>query len=154
MWTFIIAGAVYLIGVGVVLVLRPAFMFTPDGNWKEFGIGQRDDRYTPFPFWLFCLTWGLVSYTLVLLLRPFFTSTDDYEPVNMPRNNTRLNNRPNNRPNNRRKPEPEPEVELEDGGEGEEGVELPKGYYVLNKKATKLSGVPKYVYLGPEEPAD
>jgi hypothetical protein len=31
-----------------------------------------------------------------------------------------------------------------------EAVELPKGYYVLNKKATKLSGVPKYVYLGPE----
>jgi hypothetical protein len=34
------------------------------------------------------------------------------------------------------------------------GVELPKGYYVLNKKATRLSGVPKYVYLGPEEPQE
>jgi len=31
-------------------------------------------------------------------------------------------------------------------------VELPKGYYVLNNKATKLSGVPKYVYLGEENP--
>jgi hypothetical protein len=31
--------------------------------------------------------------------------------------------------------------------------DLPKGYYVLNKKATKLSGVPKYVYLGSEEPS-
>ena len=33
-------------------------------------------------------------------------------------------------------------------------VTLPKGYYVLNKKATKLSGVPKYVYLGAEEPSE
>jgi hypothetical protein len=151
MWTFIIAGAVYLIGVGVVLVLRPAFMFTPDGNWKEFGIGQRDDRYTPFPFWLFCLTWALLSYILILVLRPFFTDSNDYENVNVPR----VNNRQNNRSNNRRKPVVvEPEIEGEGEGEdvGENAVELPKGYYVLNKKATKLSGVPKYVYLGPEEP--
>jgi hypothetical protein len=31
-------------------------------------------------------------------------------------------------------------------------VELPKGYYVLNNKATRLAGVPKYVYLGEEMP--
>jgi hypothetical protein len=151
MWTFIIAGALYLIGVGVVLVLRPAFMFTPDGNWKEFGIGQRDDRYTPFPFWLFCLTWALLSYVLVLLLRPVFMSSTEDIPVN---NTTKLNNRPNNRRNNnRRKVIEEPEPELEVDAEADSAVELPKGYYVLNKKATKLSGVPKYVYLGPEEPA-
>ena len=154
MWTFIIAGAVYLIGVGVVLVLRPAFMFTPDGNWKEFGIGQRDDRYTPFPFWLFCLTWALVSYVLVLLLRPLIDTGDAIEVVN-----TRVNNkRVNNRSNNRRRYVEEPPADLETGLEGDaaadEGVELPKGYYVLNKKATKLSGVPKYVYLGPEEPTE
>jgi hypothetical protein len=156
MWTFIIAGAVYLIGVGVVLVLRPAFMFTPDGNWKEFGIGQRDDRYTPFPFWLFCLTWALLSYVLVLLLKPLIVPQENtFEVVNTPRVNNR---RGNNRPNNRRKVIEEPpadiEPELEGDAGAEEGVELPKGYYVLNKKATKLSGVPKYVYLGPEEPAD
>lgn len=156
MWTFIIAGAVYLIGVGVVLVLRPAFMFTPDGNWKEFGIGQRDDRYTPFPFWLFCLTWALLSYVLVLLLKPLIVPQENtFEVVNTPRVNNR---RGNNRPNNRRKVIEEPpadiEPELEGDAGAEEGVELPKGYYVLNKKATKLSGVPKYVYLGPEEPAN
>lgn len=153
MWTFIIAGALYLIGVGVVLVLRPAFMFTPDGNWKEFGIGQREDRYTPFPFWLFCLTWALLSYVLVLLLRPLFMASGEEDiPVN---NTTKANNRPSVRRNNNRRKiiqEPEPELEVEDMPD--EGVELPKGYYVLNKKATKLSGVPKYVYLGPEEPSE
>jgi hypothetical protein len=150
MWTFIIAGALYLIGVGVVLVLRPAFMFTPDGNWKEFGIGQREDRYTPFPFWLFCLTWALVSYVLVLLLKPLLLSSEEDIPEN---NSGKVNNRPSvRRNNNRRKVIQEPELEVEDMPD--EGVELPKGYYVLNKKATKLSGVPKYVYLGPEEPAE
>jgi hypothetical protein len=126
-------------------------MFTPDGNWKEFGIGQREDRYTPFPFWLFCLTWALLSYVIVLLLRPFFMSPTEDIPVN---NTPKPNNRSNNRRNNRRKVLEEPEPELEVGDMPEEGVELPKGYYVLNKKATKLSGVPKYVYLGPEEPSE
>ena len=36
--------------------------------------------------------------------------------------------------------------------EDDGAVELPKGYYMLNKKATKLAGVPKYVYLGTEPP--
>ena len=38
--------------------------------------------------------------------------------------------------------------------DSDSAVELPKGYYVLNKKATRLSGVPKYVYLGPTEPSE
>jgi hypothetical protein len=29
---------------------------------------------------------------------------------------------------------------------------LPKGYYVLNKKASRLAGTPKYVFMGEEEP--
>ena len=128
MWAFIIAGAVYLIGVAAVLVLRPSFMFTPDGNWKEFGIGKREDRYTPFPFWMFCLTWALVAYVIVVMLMP----------------SEAQNSKGRNVANS------EFEQNIYNGGP----VELPKGYYVLNKKATKLSGVPKYVYLGPEEPSD
>jgi hypothetical protein len=115
MLTFIISGVVYLVGVAIILVIRPSYMFTPDGNWKEFGIGKSEDRYTPFPFWLFCIVWALVSYVLVISLTPSSQKMAD-------------------------KP-------MYDSGEA---VELPKGYYVLNKKATKLSGVPKYVYLGPE----
>jgi len=128
MWAFIIAGAVYLIGVAAVLVLRPSFMFTPDGNWKEFGIGKHEARYTPFPFWMFCLTWALVAYVIVVMLMP----------------SEAQNSKGRNVQNS------EFEENIYNGGP----VELPKGYYVLNKKATKLSGVPKYVYLGPEEPSD
>jgi hypothetical protein len=71
MWIFIISGILYLVGIAIVLILKPSYMFTPDGHWKEFGIGQREDRYTPFPFWLFCLVWALVAYFLVLFICTF-----------------------------------------------------------------------------------
>jgi len=103
-------------------------MFTPDGGWKEFGIGKNEDHYTPFPFWLFCIVLALVTYVIVVMLVPSSASSLV--------NNTRSRN------NNLRVNSPL-----------DEAVELPKGYYVLNKKATKLAGVPKYVYLGAEEPS-
>jgi hypothetical protein len=125
MLPFIISGVVYLVGVGIVLVVRPSFMFTPDGGWKEFGIGKNEDHYTPFPFWLFCIVMALVTYVIVVMLVPASSS---------------FNNSRNRNTNVRANPV------------FDEPVELPKGYYVLNKKATKLAGVPKYVYLGAEEP--
>lgn len=125
-------------------------MFTPDGNWKEFGIGQREDRYTPFPFWLFCLVWALIAYVSVLLVYSYILPSEETIYENNLRTNRYKNKNINRRPKYQA-PMLEDDMDvLEDGLE--EAVELPKGYYVLNKKATKLSGVPKYVYLGPEEP--
>lgn len=98
-------------------------MFTPDGRWKEFGIGKGTEKYTTFPFWMFCLVWAFISFSLILFL----------EPTSHPVGNV--------------------SVHLNESVEPQT-VELPKGYYVLNKKATTLSGVPKYVYLGPEEPSN
>ena len=92
-------------------------MFTPDGEWKEFGIGKGNDTYTTFPFWMFCIVWAFISYGIVLAFQP-------KQLANIP--NAAIPTSP---------------------------VELPKGYYALNKKATALSGVHKYVYLGPEEPS-
>ena len=142
MWTFVIAGIVYLTGVGALLMIRPSYMFTPDGDWKEFGIGQNDDRYTPFPFWLFCLVWSIVSYIVVMLivegLAPGLGAQPQAAQASVPT--------PKNRNNRNVIPE-----EYDDANAGE-AVQLPRGYYVLNKKATKLSGVPKYVYLGEQEP--
>jgi hypothetical protein len=31
-------------------------------------------------------------------------------------------------------------------------IELAPGYYMLNETSTARNGVPRYVYLGPEEP--
>ena len=148
--TFSIAGSLYLVGVGIVLFMKPSYMFTPDGDWKEFGIGQNEDRYSPFPFWLFCLVWALVAYFLVVLMEPTIFGQVERN-MNMPlaavaaaaaaynnssvRGNARMNRYAND-------------------SDSDGAVELPKGYYVLNKKATRLSGVPKYVYLGPQEPQE
>ena len=151
MWTFMIAGIVYLIGIAVILITKPSLMFTPDGDWKEFGIGQLDTRYTPFPFWMFCLVWAMISYVLVLLFEPIVTKRNSNSNFNLSVNEIPSTNKRVNRKNNY-----SDQSVLEVGNDelDLEAVELPKGYYVLNKKATKLSGVPKYVYLGPEQPSD
>lgn len=146
-----IAGIVYLIGIAVILITKPSLMFTPDGDWKEFGIGQLDTRYTPFPFWMFCLVWAMISYVLVLLFEPIVTKRNSNSNFNLSVNEIPSTNKRVNRKNNY-----SDQSVLEVGNDelDLEAVELPKGYYVLNKKATKLSGVPKYVYLGPEQPSD
>jgi len=147
MWCFIFSGALYLVGVAVILVLRPTMMFTPDGNWKEFGIGQREDRYTPFPFWLFCLVWAVVAYVIVLLVAQLLGEREG-EGANANANmNAKKGVRNTKVSKNNAAALNYDEVDIEN-----EGAELPKGYYVLNRKATKLSGVPKYIYLGPENP--
>ena len=65
------SGLLYLIGVGIVLAIKPSFMFTSDGGWKEFGIGRNPERFTWFPFWLFTLVWALISFFLVQLIASF-----------------------------------------------------------------------------------
>jgi len=145
MWAFIISGALYLVGVAVALVVKPSFMFAPDGAWKEFGIGQDPKRYTSFPFWLFCLVWAVLSYVIVLTFIPLFvdmneindTTQEDPSNVYWAKNNLRKSKK---------------NVEDSDLIFDDEVQGLPKGYYVLNKKASRLAGAPKYVYLGEEEP--
>lgn len=62
-----LAILLYSIGLGIVLHFRPALMFHANGSWKEFGY-QRDARHTLFPFWLFAVTWAIVSYALAAVL--------------------------------------------------------------------------------------
>jgi hypothetical protein len=142
MWTFIYAGALYLVGVAIILVVKPKFMFTPDGNWKEFGIGQNDARYTVFPFWLFCIVWALVSYAIIAMIVPRESSQPPDE-LSYPQRNS------NRRQKNTTYFPEEDELVFDDDIEE---PKLKKGYYMLNRKASKIAGVPKYVYLGEEEP--
>ena len=159
MWTFIVAGALYLIGVAIVLVLKPEFMFTPDGNWKEFGIGKNKARYTPFPFWLFCLICAVVAYIIILLLLPFVVDVAEIEKANASNasNSSRQANAGNARnvKNNNRARKNNAELEMNSSLEFDDeifGENPQKGYYVLNRKASKIAGAPKYVYIGEEEP--
>ena len=127
----IVAGLLYLTGIAVVLVLKPQYMFREDGRWKEFGIGRDPKNFTYIPFWLFSIIWAVISYVLVALLEEAFFGEPSYQEE-MPISRNR--NRPSNKRNN------------------SSNVELTPGYYMLNESSTGRTGVPRYVYLGPEEP--
>lgn len=127
----IFSGVLYLVGVATVLMLRPTLMFTPDGIWKEFGIGRSPDTHTWMPFWLFCILWALVSYISVVLLADagflpgLWVSHVEVES---------------------------PAGKIKTANTGAKG---PKpGYYMLNTEGTGVEGVPKYIYLGPAAPGE
>jgi hypothetical protein len=141
------SGLLYLAGVSIILYFKPELMFTPDGEWKEFGLGRNRERYTWLPFWLFTVLWAIMSYLIVLTLSIPSSDTLSVLPVNTH------------------------EVEAE--GEGDvlepENVslkslssslkkkpanagEMKKGYYILDANETARRGIPKYIYLGPEAP--
>ena len=64
----------YSAGLAAVLYLRPTVMFNENGTWKEFGY-QRDSRHTLFPFWLFVITWAIVSYVLSMAVSSYLSAS-------------------------------------------------------------------------------
>ncbi len=63
----------YILGMAVVLYLRPAIMFKPSGVWKEFGVGTTEG-FTVFPFWMFSIVWAVASYAIVTVSSVFVSS--------------------------------------------------------------------------------
>lgn len=131
----IVSGIIYLIGVAVILALKPQLMFKDDGVWKEFGIGRNTETHTWFPFWLFVILWALFSYIVTIIFIPGVSIP--YVETNIRnQNSVRNQNVQNRRKNKNNSAEISPK-------------ELTPGYYVLNKEGSK-DGVPRYVYLGAE----
>ena len=126
----VIAGLLYLTGVAVLLMLKPQFMFREDGRWKEFGIGRDPANFTHFPFWLFTIIWAVLTYVIVVFVEDMYNPYSNIPEV-IPRNRN-TNSVRNVKAN--------------------AVQELVPGYYMLNEGATGRNGVPRYVYLGPEEP--
>ena len=132
-----VAGLLYLTGIAIVVLIKPQFMFRDDGRWKEFGIGRDPAYFTHFPFWLFAVVWSILAYVIVVFLEDALYPTYTDEVVEPVVKNTRSRNLRNN--------QQVPSVNKE---------ELVPGYYMLNEGATGRNGVPRYVYLGPEEPGE
>jgi hypothetical protein len=42
-------------------------MFDEDGAWKEFSL-TLDEKHTWFPFWLFCILWAILCYSIISYL--------------------------------------------------------------------------------------
>ena len=126
----IVAGLVYLTGIAIVVLIKPQFMFRDDGRWKEFGIGRDPANFTHFPFWLFAIIWSVLAYVIVVFMEDaLYPNYSTEEVVPLVKNNTKSRNAA---PVN--------------------SQELVPGYYMLNEGATGRNGVPRYVYIGPEEP--
>ena len=136
MRTLLLSAILYLVGVSIVLLLRPKFMFNQDGTWKEFG--TTSSEHSMMPFWLFCILWAVFSYLLVLLVVGEFrvsaaatavalaaSSPDNSDdgPVPLP-----VKTRPKKKSNGELKP----------------------GYYVLEQDK---GSTPKYVYYGNSPPS-
>ena len=129
----IVAGLVYLTGIAVLLLIKPKFMFREDGRWKEFGIGRDPENFTYCPFWLFTILWAMISYIVILFIEePSVQSLAQPQAlVQQPMANV---------------------SRVRNTGVANAVQELVPGYYMLNEGGTGRNGVPRYVYLGPEEP--
>lgn len=127
----IFSGVLYLVGVAIVLMMRPELMFTQDGIWKEFGIGRNPETHTWMPFWLFCILWALLSYIMTVMFADWGLLPGlwvSHVEVDAPAPRVKGANVINKGP----KP----------------------GYYMLNTEGTGVEGVPKYIYLGPAAPGE
>lgn len=141
------SGLVYLVGISVIIVLKPTLMFSEDGNWKEFGLGRNKQKYTWMPFWLFAILWSIISYIIILVIASstglggvknnidLNIATEIIEPENV----SMKAMVPNSTLNISKKKPLSQET-------------MKSGYYILDTNETMKKGIPKYIYLGPEAP--
>ena len=147
MTLLIYAGLLYLIGISSILILKPELMFSKDGSWKEFGLGRNKHKHTWLPFWLFAISWAIISYIIVLIIAsitglagvsnnidvPIQNNSIEPENISMKSMSPVLSNNLS-----RKKPT--------------SSNDMKSGYYILDANETMKQGIPKYIYLGPEAP--
>jgi len=139
------AGLLYLLGISIVLMIKPLLMFSEKGIWKEFGIGRPSATHTWLPFWLFSMIWAILSYLIVLLIASHTGLAGVHTPTDLPITTETL----------------EPESVSRKAMTTSHSVSKKKtiapsdmkaGYYMLDMNETAKRGVPKYIYVGPEAP--
>ena len=133
------AIGIYILGIAVVLFIRPTSMFRAGGTWKEFGLST-EGNYTVFPFWMFSLVWAVASFAVANMVQIFFAST----AIRSLPSNTENNNFM--QPISSVPPAPMPPAPMA-AATGNTG-RVP-GYYILE---SALQGQPRYVYWGTEPP--
>ena len=149
MYLLISSGILYLIGISIVLMLKPELMFAADGKWKEFGIGRPKDKYTWLPFWLFAIMWAIISYIIVLVIASHTQLGSNNDVVENQASVVPANDviTPENITTKSLAPTP-----LTNSKKKITTQNMKEGYYILNEAETMKKGVPKYIYLGPEAP--
>ncbi len=49
---------------GIIVMIKPAFLYNKDGSIREFGIGYKNK--TILPIWLLSIILGIISYLIVM----------------------------------------------------------------------------------------
>lgn len=134
----IYAGLLYLLGISIVLMIKPQLMFSEKGIWKEFGVGRPSATYTWLPFWLFSMIWAILSYLIVLLIASHTGLAGVHTPTDVSVTTETL----------------DPEYVSRKAFSKKKIVpsDMKDGYYMLDMNETAKRGVPKYIYVGPEAP--
>jgi len=145
MTLLIYAGLFYLIGISVVLILKPELMFAKDGSWKEFGLGRNKHKYTWMPFWLFAISWAILSYVIILVIASSTGIGGVSNNIDVPVQNNSIE--PENVSMKAMSP-----VLSDNMSKKRPSDDMKPGYYILDINETTRRGVPKYIYLGPEAP--
>ena len=148
-----IAFGLYIVGICLVLYIRPHSMFHAEtGTWKEFGM-SRSNYYTLFPFWMFTLVWAFLSYALATVgmlafgnfalqtFGPVSSLVEAEAAVEIPKNLAT--------PISKVKVPKLPLTTATDAAAVASAAATP-GYYILE---TPKSGAPKYVYYGLSPPS-
>jgi hypothetical protein len=144
MTLLIYSGLLYLLGISIILILKPELMFGKDGTWKEFGLGRNKQKYTWMPFWLFAISWAIMSYLIVLVI----ASSTGIGGVS---HNTEVSVKNNSlEPENVSMKSMTPV--LSDRKRPTSNNDMKPGYYILDTNETVKQGIPKYIFLGPEAP--
>ena len=142
----IYSGLLYLLGISVVLILKPELMFARDGTWKEFGLGRNKTKHTWLPFWLFAISWAIISYVIVLVIASATGLGGVSNNIDVPVQNDSLE------PENVSIKSMTPVLSNSLKKKPNTVDEMKPGYYILDANETIKRGVPKYIFLGPEAP--
>ena len=54
----------FIVMFGLLVLLKPAFLYNKDGSIREFGIGYKNK--TILPIWLVSIILGIISYLIVM----------------------------------------------------------------------------------------
>jgi len=139
MRVLLLSMVLYLLGIAVLLYLRPPLMFHSDGRWKEFGVGNEET--TVFPLWMFCIAWAVISYGIGRIL---FREGS----VDIVKNASAITAIATGRSITENLVEPLPV-----SGPAAEEMSKP-GYYKLSTAVMRKKGIPRYIYVGTEVPDD
>jgi hypothetical protein len=147
----------YLLGIAVVLYVRPALMFRSDGRWKEFGIHSVET--TVFSFWMFCIIWAVVTFAVTSFLFSDGPVDTVKSAVAMASLTSRINQRsplPISAESVDSALTPIGNTSSPQTSSGATPVvmeETKAGYYKLDDSMMK-KGIPRYIYVGAEMPPE